>query len=360
MSAVVHEAFVQRQHTRYRLPLLVAFAGTTYRAADWSVGGVGLEGVDLDIGVGTVHPLELMFAFQGFTLTVRVDAEIRHVNRQQRRVGFRFIDLTLQQLSLMQFVIDAHLAGEVVDGGDLLEVTVRDNTAAPRKEAKAEAEPRGRRIRRVVHRVVSYGTIFAVFAGILAFVGTNLYDRLFVIRPAMASITGDMVVVAADVAGRVGALAAPGPIAAGDPAFTLTAPDGTVTTVASPCDCRVLAQEVPDGAVVRAGATVLSLVGPDARPGVTVALAYDDLDRLVPGTVARIQYLDGGEAVVGDIRFKPALIGSGEGAGARALIDLDPSRPLDPEMIGQPVNVWFDTSGLPLLAGRVTAAEAGR
>ena len=107
MSAVVHEAFVQRQHTRYRLPLLVTFAGQTYKAIDWSVGGLGLEGVDLDIGVGTIHPLDLLFAFQGFTLTVRVDAEIRHVNRAQRRVGFRFMDVTVQQLSLIQFVIDA-------------------------------------------------------------------------------------------------------------------------------------------------------------------------------------------------------------------------------------------------------------
>jgi alginate biosynthesis protein Alg44 len=359
MSAVVHEAFVQRQHTRYRLPLLVTFAGTTYRAADWSVGGLGLEGVDLDIGVGTMHPLELLFAFQGFTLTVRVDAEIRHVNRQQRRVGFRFIDLTMQQLSLIQFVIDAHLSGEVVDGGDLLEVTVRDNTAAPRKEAQAVVETRGHKVRRIAHRVFSYGTIAAVFAGVIGFVGTNLYDRLFVVRPAMASITGDLVVVAADVPGRVSGLAAPGPIAAGAAAFTLTAPDGTTTTVASPCDCRVLAQDVTDGAVVRAGETVLSLVAPDAKPGVTVAVAYDDLDRLVPGTVARIQYLDGAEAVVGDIRFKPALLGSGEGAAARALVDLDPGRVLDPSMIGQPVNVWFDTSGLPLV-GRAGATESGR
>lgn len=351
MSAVVHEAFVQRQHTRYRLPLLVTFAGQTHKAVDWSVGGLGLEGVDLDIGVGTVHPLELLFAFQGFTLTVRLDAEIRHVNRAQRRVGFRFMDVTVQQLSLIQFVIDAHLAGDVVDGGDLIEVTVRDNTAQPRKLAEKPAETRGQKLRRLTHRAVSYGTIAAVFAGIVGFIGSNLYDRLFILHPSMASITGDMVVVSADTAGRVTGLADIGEIAAGATAFTLTGPDGTAVAVPSPCDCRVLSRDVQDGAFVRSGETVLSLVAPDARPGVTAALPYEDLDRLTPSTVARIQYLDGSEAVVGGFRFKPALVGSGDGTGARALVELDPGRTLEPSMIGEPVNVWFDTSGIRLITG---------
>ena len=55
--------------------------------------------------------------------------------------------------------------------------------------------------------------------------------------------------------------------------------------------------------------------------------------------------------MVGAIRFKPALVGSGDGSGARALVELDPGRTLDPAMIGEPVNVWFDTSGIRLITG---------
>ncbi len=345
MSALVHEAFVQRQHTRYKLPLDVTFAGRAHRAVDWSVAGVGIEGVEIDIGVGSVHPLLLEFPFRGFTLAVGLTGEIRHVSRQTRRAGFRFVDVTDEQVALLQFVVDAHLAGDVIDGGDVLEVVARDNRAPARRKAEVAPETPGRRARRIAARAVSYGIIAAVFAGIVGFVGANVYDRLFVVRPAMASVTGDTLVLAPGIDGRISGLAAGGGIAAGDVAFTVTGADGVETPVESPCDCRILAAEVSEGAVVRAGQTVMTLVAPDSRPAVTAALAFDDIDRLGPGTVARIRYLDGVETTVDRIRFQPALLGAGN-PGAHALVELDPGRVLGPEAIGQPVSVSFDTSGL--------------
>lgn len=353
MTALVHEAQVQRQHTRYKLPLKVRFNNQVYDAVDWSIGGVGIEGMDLDLGIGSVHSLALSFTFDGFNLTMRVNAEIRYVDRPRRRVGFRFIEMTERQLNLIQFVIDAHLAGEIVDGGEILEVTRRDSMM-PARGAKAAApvETRQEKIARIASRAASYSVIVGILLGILIFVASNVYDRLYIVRPAMATITGDLIVIAPQTAGQVGGLVRGGEVAAGETVFTITDGTGQATPVVSPCDCRVLSNAVQEGAVVRAGQTVATLVGANVQPIVAAAVDYDQLDRLSGGAVARIQYLDGTETTVEDVRFQPAVLGAGAGvdAGNRAIVELDPGRDLDAQAIGQPVNVWFDTSGSSFIA----------
>ncbi|HUG61830.1 MAG TPA: alginate biosynthesis protein Alg44 [Methylomirabilota bacterium] len=350
MTAIVHEAFVQRQHTRYKLPLTVVFNGDAYQAADWSVGGVGIQDVDLDIGVGTVHSLHLKFAFDGFTLGVQLRGEIRNVDRQRRRVGFCFVETTMAQVSLIQFVIDAFLAGDIVHGGDILEVSAKDAAASARTAKPGEAETRAARWRRIAASTASWTVITAVFGGLIGFIGSNIYDKMFIVHPVVASITGDVLVLGSESPGRIGSLHGGPAIAAGETAFTVTRPDGTTAEVESPCDCTILAVEAEEGAFVRAGQTVMTLVPPDTPPSVTVALDYADLGRLTSGTVARIQYLDGVEETVSDISFQPALTARGSGfADQRALVRLTPARALDAAAIGQPVNVWFDTSGLPFV-----------
>ncbi|WP_181702178.1 alginate biosynthesis protein Alg44 [Chthonobacter albigriseus] len=354
MTALVHEAQVQRQHTRYKLPLKVRFNGTVYDAADWSVGGVGVENIDLDVGTGTVHQLALCFGFEGFSLTMRANGEIRYVDRAKRRVGFRFVDMTDRQLNLIQFVVDSYLAGEIVDGGELLEVSKRDSMMAPRggKAAAPVVETMRQKAGRIASRATSYAVIVGVMGGILAFVGSNIYDRLYIVRPSMATITGDLMVLAPQAAGQVTKVVRTGEIAAGAVAFELTDATGAVTPVMSPCDCRVLSAAVQEGAVVRPGQTVVTLVGANTEPLIAAAVDYDQLDRLSSGAEARIQYLDGVEVSVAAVRFQPAVLGAGAGvdSGNRAIIELDPGRDIDASAIGQPVNVWFDTSGSSALA----------
>jgi alginate biosynthesis protein Alg44 len=348
MTAIVQEAEVQRQHTRYKLPLKVEFNGKIYDAADWSVGGVGIDRIDLDLGAGTIHPLRLSFPFLGFSLQVSVDGEIRYVDRIKRRVGFRFDAITPEQIVLLQFVIDSYLAGDIIDGDDVLGVARRDNTAPARPSsvaAIAPAHPLGR-IAQVASRTASYTIILGILAGVAAFVGANVYDRLYIVRPAMATVSGDTMVLSPPVAGQIANAVNRREILAGEQAFTIIDASGQSVPVNSPCDCRVLGASVSNGAFVRAGQTVMTLVNTGSKPYIAAAVDYADLDRISGGAVARIQYLDGTETRVTNIRFQPAALGTGTSSPSeRAIVELDPGRVLDPAIIGQPVNVWFDTSG---------------
>ena len=63
MRQIVHEAETQRQHARYKLPLKVFFKGKLYKVADWSVGGIGIVGIDADSDaeVGAVSTFRIIF-----------------------------------------------------------------------------------------------------------------------------------------------------------------------------------------------------------------------------------------------------------------------------------------------------------
>ena len=60
----------QRRHHRVTAPLFVAYAGQNYRAADWSLGGLRLEGLPGELpAAGEQIPLGLTLPFQGFDVS---------------------------------------------------------------------------------------------------------------------------------------------------------------------------------------------------------------------------------------------------------------------------------------------------
>ena len=117
MRQIVHEAETQRQHARYKLPLKVFFKGKLFKVADWSVGGIGIAGIDADTEaeVGSVSTFRIIFPFDSFELLLAVEGEIRYVDVATHRMGVRYVRLTPRQSNVMRYLVDALLSGEVVD-----------------------------------------------------------------------------------------------------------------------------------------------------------------------------------------------------------------------------------------------------
>ncbi|NJN46778.1 MAG: PilZ domain-containing protein [Candidatus Competibacteraceae bacterium] len=162
-SAFIHEAEVQRQHARHRLPIKVVLRDTVFSVTDWSLGGlsIDLSGIDWDLEfsdgpqVGELVPLQLLFEFVGFTFSLAVNGEIRNWQSETKRtvptapsvkssvpllpvrkaeqaeelqrLGVQFVNLTPQQSAFLRYLLDAYIAGELVEAADLLEVVARCN-----------------------------------------------------------------------------------------------------------------------------------------------------------------------------------------------------------------------------------------
>src|ERR671912_1875415 len=123
---IVHDAEIHRQHVRLRIPIAVELDGTRFSIDDWSMGGFGVAGP-----IDSRQPVErflvrLIFPFEDFELTLRLDAQMVYVLPDLPRFGCRFVALSQGQLTLFRYVVDAYLSGEIVSGGDILSVVGGD------------------------------------------------------------------------------------------------------------------------------------------------------------------------------------------------------------------------------------------
>ena len=109
MTKIAHEAEVQRQHPRYRIPIRCIYNGTQISVVDVSVGGIGLRAGSFEVKPGRVLDLTLVFPFSGYELTLPINAEVRYIAEEHSRIGLRFVDVSPRQHNLLRFILDAIL-----------------------------------------------------------------------------------------------------------------------------------------------------------------------------------------------------------------------------------------------------------
>jgi len=356
MSTITHEAEVQRQHPRYRLPMRCLHNGTPVSVIDLSVGGIGVRAGAFDAKPGHIVDLMLIFPFNGYELTLPVRAEARYVNQDHSRIGMRFVDVSARQHNLLRFILDAYLSGEVVEAGDVLDVVSRRNEGKTR-EVPQRPKPEG-----LVANAAYYGRSFAGYGLIAAatlllvgFIGTGVFQRMYIIPAQSALITTDLVTVPAPANGQVTFVAAGSEVQAGEPLLTIQGPQGTSSIVIdSPCDCVVQARYSRASSFVREGAPILVLREKTSVPYISASIPQSEVLRFYRGARAVVEYADGMR--VRDVQIEPMPAFSDEDAKAgRFLVKLAPGRELDDTAIGQPVSVVFNT-----FSGSTIGAATGK
>lgn len=359
MSTITHEAEVQRQHPRYRLPMRCLHGGTPVSVIDLSVGGIGVRAGAFDARPGNVVDLTLIFPFNGYELTLPVRAEVRYASQEQGRVGLRFIDVSPRQHNLLRFILDAYLSGEVVEAGDVLDVVSRRNEGKTR-EVPQRPQPQGL-MANIAHHgrsIAGYGIVAAATLLLVGFIGAGIFQRMYIIPAQSALITADLVTVPAPSSGQLTFVAAGDQIQAGEPLLTIQGPQGSSSIVIdSPCDCVIQARYTRASSFVREGAPILVLREKTSAPYITASIPQSEVLRFYRGARAVIEYADG--TLVRDVEIEPVPTFSDENAAAgRFFVKLAPGRELDNASIGQPVSVMFDTfsgSSIGSAAGKLHA-----
>jgi len=359
MSTITHEAEVQRQHPRYRLPMKCLHNGAPVSVIDLSVGGIGIRAGTLDVRAGEIVDLTLVFPFSGYELTLPVRAEVRYVNSDQGRIGMRFIDVSPRQHNLLRFILDAYLSGEVVEAGDVLDVVSRRNEGKSR-DVPQRPIPEGL-LANVSHHgrsIAGYGLIVGLTLLLAGFVGTGVFQRMYIIPAQSALITTDLVTVPAPSNGQVTFIASGAEVQAGEPLLTIQGPQGSSSIVIdSPCDCLVQARYSRPASFVREGAPVIVLREKNSTPYITASIPQSEVLRFYRGATAVVEYADG--TLVRDVPMEPLPSFSDENERTgHFLVKLSPGRDLDSSAIGQPVSVVFDTfsgSSIGAAAGKVHA-----
>lgn len=342
MVSITHEAEVQRQHTRYRIPLTVTIAGKEYQVLDWSVAGLAMSGTIDGAAVGATYPIRLMFPFETFGMNLDGEAEVVYMDGEKKRVGMRFVNTTRQFANMTRFIIDAYISGEVVSAGDLLEVSARHYEAKPRAEKSAGPVSPAQRLRRMSGRVARIAAVAMLTVGLTAFVAVSINERLFYVPANTAVISTDLVTIPAPTSGSLAFLATEPEVSRGDPVAAIETIDGKQIYVNSPCDCANYMNLAQIGDFVTLGTPLISFRRPDAKPYIAAYVELDRAVKIMEGARAVARLADGSRIEDDDLTFIPPSERS-DGGSQMMKVVMKIDEKLAASRIGQPVSLYFDT-----------------
>lgn len=244
MPRVVHEARSRRRLIRVRMPLEVTVTGRRFQARDLSLGGFSVADSDPSWSVGRHVRAVLTFPVERLRVQFETDCEVVRADAAGL-TGFRFCDLSPDQLDFLRQVMNAFVTGRVVAVGAVLAVAGGPEVgwSAPADHAHQAS------IGATLRRLAGYALLLATGAGLASVAALSIYARVLTVRSELAAMSHPVVTIAAT---RDGIVAGPLP-SAGD----------TVANNAALLDLRSDQLEadirIAQAAVERQGAVVASL-----------------------------------------------------------------------------------------------------
>jgi alginate biosynthesis protein Alg44 len=346
---VVHQNERQRQHARYRLPARARVDGHAYRVADWSVGGLALEGVPKAFATGRAHEVALSLPFDGIEVTIALHAEAVWHDAESQRAGLHFVQLEERELASLRYMIDAYLAGEILTTGDLIHVVGREPTRPARRSAPVEADPHEDR-----RRLFTVGGIVAALLLLTAFVLSSLYTRLFTVEAVWAAVKAPVVVLRAPQASffEPTEVIAAGRVGRGETVALTELIGGGAAAIDSPCDCNVVRVHVLPREFVAQGEPLVTLLPEAAETYVRARVTWEDLGRVRRGDRVEMELADGSSisGVVQDLHASPSQDLSAPqrntpvpNAESLAEVTVVPDSPIPVEQLDEPVWVRIHT-----------------
>lgn len=334
---VVHESETQRQFVRLPVPAIVTLDGQEYEVKDLSSGGLSVEGVTKGYTVGARAPLMLTLPFTAFSLDINIDAEVQYYSAQNKTLGCQFVNVTPDQVSLLNHVIKSYMAGEIVKSGDLLNVAARENFVSPRKKAATDKIPVVN-IKRQIPGLIMVGAL-----GVLAatFIIGNLYDSMYTLRSSDAVVQGPEVQVRAVVQGEFISK-----IPAGTRSVKERQELGTVNgdDVKSPCNCLITEIHRQNGEFVIAGDPIVSLVPEQSSPWIVARLKPSEASRLSIDSPAKVTIAGQKAEIVGKVAsIKSDRAVADDLSGSRMVqVRIVPEQKLSVDLAGRPAKVVFE------------------
>lgn len=194
----------QRRHHRVTAPLFVSVGGHRMRAADWSLGGLRVEGYPGELPVaGAELAFQLTLPFQGFDVSFDIKAEVVRINPAEKMFAVRYTEIGERERELMQHFIEELVRGSMSDVEDTIQRIDVPVTPA-RLEPDTKKIPDNMPVRRWPVKTVVMTTIYAA-AGFVIFGYAALisYSNFYRMEIQTAVISAPVEVVTAQADGQV-------------------------------------------------------------------------------------------------------------------------------------------------------------
>ena len=233
----------QRRHHRVTAPLTVIIDGKRHKATDWSLGGFRLLGMEQDVTAGDTLDSVLVIPFQGFEVSFEVAARIVRRDPGTGELACAFVELGERAASILAHFVDEIVRGYMVSAEDTIQridVPVTPVSILPETAQTEAARPPWRRRAKSLFMGAFYASAGLLLFGYITTVAYTEFFRLEV----------DAGVVSAPV----------------EPLLATT-------------DGRVARVHVAEGALVEAGAPLVTLEDPRLEQAIALATVRAELSR---------------------------------------------------------------------------------
>jgi mannuronan synthase len=353
---IVHESEAQRQHVRLPFPVKVDVNGRVYSSKNISSGGVSVQDIEGIFQPGQKLPVSVKIPFGTFSLDLHIESEVQHYDSKEKSLGLRFINLTTDQISLFNHVLRAFMAGDVIAAGDLLNVVSRDNFVRVRKQVGNPLTDSPYK-----KQLIGFAVIALLGLGAAAFIASNIYQSLFVVKAADAMVSSQSLALQSPASGtftsqlEAGAsLLEPGQvIGIINPSDDFSGPS-TAIEIKSPCDCYIAEVNFADGDTVKTNEAVFTLIPADAQPIIIAEVEPLKAARISINTKAIIQIAGSRVEFSGYVTSIKSGMATGAAAGAGTFetgyiprpvqVRIMPEQRIPADLTGRPARVAFTTN----------------
>jgi multidrug resistance efflux pump len=201
---VKRERADQRRHHRVTAPIFVDVGGHRLRAADWSLGGLRIEGFPEAVpDIGSEVLLHLTLPFQGFDVSFDAKSECVRSEIASGMFAVRFTVLGERERELMSHFIEELIRGSMVNVEDTIQrIDVPVTPAALQPDVSPTSKLP---VRRWPVKTVAMTTIYGIL-GLVVFGYTGLlgYTNFYRMEVQTAVISAPVDTVASPADGRVG------------------------------------------------------------------------------------------------------------------------------------------------------------
>jgi len=336
------------EHPIIRMPFSVMINGRSYAGTGLSIVGAEAMGLAEPHLGGKVLMATLVFNFPGYVISLPVQAAVSAGNPEAGTLSLRFVEPTGPHMPQLRYVLNSFVAGELASvEGALKAVSPAAGSAKP------AARTAGFSLSSLVGGTVRWVALAVLTVGLVSFVGTKLYERMFVVPlPGLSSIALQGTTLRAISSGQIDYVNPAAKV--GEVAFAIRTNSGDTLAISMPCDCVVAPGHALGGATVLAGDAIMTVATKDAPVVIATQLDQHALRLLAAGAVADAQLPDGRvvQASLNNSELPTMLRSATEGSSIPANLVL--KTPLPVEAVGTPVDVRVKADPLGTLGHAIT------
>jgi len=288
-NQIVHEAEITRQHARYKIPATIEIEGKRYKVYDWSVSGVGIIGLPDEIYQKRFVTGKMIFKFDDFE-TVIDNLKIEFVvKRPNDVVGGRFTELTPQQIAILNQIISAYLAGDIITEDDIIHAVTRANFTQ-KKEVKTKVDKK--------KSILVLILLWTVILFLVLFLLYVMYQRTYIVKSENAFFDANMTILRSPSPSYISftkELKEGQHVKLNEELYYSNIIYGGVKVVKSPVEGDIFKVLIHNNDFRNVGEPIVSILDKNYEIFIVANVLHKDLEKINIGDIARVQLPNGDE-----------------------------------------------------------------